>query len=165
MKNGRVRIGLTNQGILNGTEDLTTWSDEELMRGQKKSKTGKWTGRPPMVVPKAIHDELVRRKMSEAHDLLRDNLVEATNVLIELATNEDVESSVRLKAATTIMDRVLGKAPERVQLETQAPWMMALNAGIVSVANTVMDTTSRSANEEDLTPYQQIVRYHRLFRM
>ena len=129
----KVRVGKTNSAILSGQADLSTWSDEELMRGQKRSKNGNWTGRPPVVVPTLLHQELVRRKMSKAHDLLRDNLVAATEVLIELATDADVESATRLKAATTILDRVLGKAPETVNVELTKPWMIALQAGIVSV--------------------------------
>ncbi len=142
MRNGRVRVGKTNQAILSGQTDLTTWTEEELLRGQRRNKNGGWNGRAPAVVPMAVHDELVRRKMSQAHELLRDNLVAATEVLIELATDEDVESATRLKAATTILDRVLGKAPETVNLELNKPWQIALNAGIVSVRNTsVIDVT------------------------
>ena len=129
----KVRVGKTNSAILSGQADLSSWTEEELLRGQKRSKTGTWTGRPPLVVPTKLHDELVRRKMSVAHDLLRDNLVAATNVLIELATDEAVESGVRLKAASIIMDRVLGKAPDRVSIETTKPWEIALAAGVVSL--------------------------------
>ncbi len=118
---------------MNGEEDVSLWSDEELTRGQRKDKNGTWVGRPPTVVPKALHDELVRRKMSKAFELLRDNVVAATEVLIQLATDPSVDANVRLKAATTIMDRVLGKASERVELTAPEipPWLQTIRGGIV----------------------------------
>lgn len=115
----RIQIGKRNAALLAGLTDLSDWSDEELQRGQKKSRRGTWEGRPPKIVPKALHDELVRRTMSKAGELLRDNLVGATEVLISLATGEDVDDAVRLKASAMIMDRVLGKTPERVDLNVR----------------------------------------------
>lgn len=105
--------------ILNGEMDLSAWSEEELMRGQRRSRRGTWEGRPPKLVPKAIHDELVRRKMSEAHDLMRDNVVKATEVLIEIAEDKEVDPAVRLRAVGMIHDRVLGKAKERVEVAVE----------------------------------------------
>lgn len=137
---GHIRCGGTTIAILNGTEDLSVWTDEELIRGQRKSRRGTWEGRPPKVVPKAIHDELVRRKMSQAYDLLRDNVVKASEVLIELASNKKVDAAVRLKAVGMIHDRVLGKAPARVQLTAEAePWLLALQAGVVSIGAAAAD--------------------------
>lgn len=51
----RVRVGNTNTAILSGEEDLSLWSEEELVRGRRRAKNGKWVGRPPAVVPKALH--------------------------------------------------------------------------------------------------------------
>lgn len=69
VQNSKITLGKTNQAILNGTEDVRLWSDEELLRGQRKAKNGRWTGRPPKVVPLKIHEELTRRRLSEACDL------------------------------------------------------------------------------------------------
>lgn len=113
-------------------EDVSLWSEEELIRGTRKDRNGKWVGRPPKVVPKALHDELVRRKMDKAFTLLRENIVAPTEVLVELATDSEVESGVRLKAATTILDRVLGKAPETLKLHVaqEPPWAVALRSAL-----------------------------------
>lgn len=112
-------------------------SEEELMRGQRRSKTGKFQGRPPKVVPMAVHNELVRRKMSQAHDLMRDNVVKATEVLVEIAQDKEVDPAVRLRAVAMIHDRVLGKAPDKVQMEaaiTMQPWELAIEGAIVSIS-------------------------------
>ena len=125
--------GRATMAILEGSEDLSLWDEEELLRGQRRGKNGTWSGRPPKVVPKAIHDELVRRKMSKAHDLLRDNLVAAVEVLVGIAKDKRAQNSDRLKAASLIMDRVLGKVPDHVVLtEDQEPaWAKAIRAGMV----------------------------------
>lgn len=132
-KRERIQLGQVSSAILRGDEDLSLWSEEELLRGTRKDKNGRWAGRPPKVVPKAVHDELVRRKMSKAHDLLRDNLVAAVEVLVGIAKDKRAQNSDRLKAASLIMDRVLGKVPDHVVLtEDQEPaWAKAIRAGMV----------------------------------
>ncbi len=131
----KVRIGQTNAAILAGEMDLATWSDEELLRGMRKDKNGRWSGRPPVVVPKAIHNELVHRKMMQAHELLRDNLCEAINVLVTIAKDKRTDAAVRVKAANTIIERVLGKVPERVHLaqDEQPAFVTAILNSVVGI--------------------------------
>ena len=47
----RVRMSDTNTAILRGELDLTAWSEEELIRGQRRARNGHFQGRPPRVVP------------------------------------------------------------------------------------------------------------------
>ena len=142
MQSNKITLGKTNLATLSGDEDITAWSEEELIRGQRRDRNGRWSGRPPKVVPKAVHDELVRRKLSEAHDLLRDNLVGATKVLVEIAADETTEATVRLKAVGMIMDRVLGRPAERIDLTAHSdpPWMEAIgHALLVATEADVID--------------------------
>lgn len=127
----RIRLSETNTKILE-TGDLSDWDDEELIRGQRKDRNGRWTGRPPKMVPKLLHDELVRRTLERAQELMRSNLEAAVTVLTELALNPEVQPKDRLKAIEIVMDRVMGKAPERIELSaTVKPWEQALAGGIV----------------------------------
>lgn len=148
-KSHSIRVGQRTAAVLAGDEDLTQWDDEELIRGQRRNKNGRWGGRPPKVVPTAIHHEITRRKMSEAYRLLQTNLVAATEVLVSLATDPEVESAVRLKAATTIMERVLGKTPERVELSAveRKPWEDVVRGGIVRTRPDAIDATSTEADD------------------
>jgi len=131
-KRRTIQLGLRNSATLAG-ESLDEWSDEELQRGQRKSRRGTWEGRPPKVVPKRLHDELVRRQMSKANELLRDNLVGATEILIGIAQSMDTDDAVRLKAATIIMERVLGKTPEKVEVSVQrSPFETSLDSVFVT---------------------------------
>lgn len=129
-----VQLGKTNTRIMSGQEDLSLWSDEELKRGQRKDRNGGWRGVPPKVVPKALHDELVRRTMQKAHELLRDNLETAVSVLTELVDDPTVEAKDRLRAVGMIMDRVMGKEPIKMEHGGEMPpWQLAIQAGIVTI--------------------------------
>lgn len=131
---GLVRMGKTNTRIMTGQEDLSLWTDEELKRGQRKDKNGGWRGVPPKVVPKAIHNELVKRTLANAHELLRENLDVAVSVLTEIVDDPTVEAKDRLRAVAMIMDRVMGKDPIPIQHGGETPpWQVAIQAGIVSI--------------------------------
>lgn len=147
----KVRVGHTNTAILRGELDIGTWSDEELIRGQRRAVTGQFKGRPPKVVPKAIHDELVRRKLSKAYDLLKDSLVDAVVLLRTVVTDPDAQYADRIKAAKIIMDRVLGKATERVELGFQEPpWATALRSALqVAPVTGIISASSLEEDEDD----------------
>ena len=123
-----------------GEEDLSKWSDAELERGRLKAKDGTFRGPPAKVVPAAIHNELVRRKMRKAYRLLQTSTPKAVAVLLEIAEDKDADPAVRVKAASEILDRVLGKAPQTVQLDVditpdnESAWAkLARNAVVGSV--------------------------------
>lgn len=112
-----IRMGKANTKILTGQEDLTLWDDEELLRGQRKDKNGRFQGRPPKVVPLALHREITRRQMEKAAILMRDNVAEAVQCLIDIIKGQDAEDKDRIKAAGMIIDRVMGTAPVKVEVE------------------------------------------------
>lgn len=143
---GHIRVGKTNEAILNGDMDLTAWSEEELLRGQRRAHTGRFTGRPPKVVPMAVHNELVRRRMSKAADLLNESIVDAVLLLRQVVTDEEAAYTDRIKASQLILDRVMGKAPERIELSLEPPWATALRAAMntpVLSPNGTIDVQSR----------------------
>lgn len=111
-----VYVGRVNSAILRGEEDLSVWSDEELRRGQRKSSRGRWEGRPPAVVPKKLHDELVRRTMDAAHAELRDSLVDAVKLLRSVIRDPEAANSDKIKAASIVMDRLL---PKQIAVEAK----------------------------------------------
>lgn len=163
-------MGTVSTAILRGEEDVSLWSEEELIRGQKKGINGGWVGRKPSVVPKAVHDELVKRKLSKSYELLRDNLVSAVQVLVEIANDKEASHSDRLKAATLIMERVMGKPTENVNLAVQAieaPWQKALNLAIVgsleqaatrnATDGEIVDAEIVDPNEEIIDPWDDLL--------
>ena len=129
-----ISLGKTNAAILNGTEDLSVWSDEELLRGQRKSKNGRWTGRKPTVVPLALHLELNNRRMTAAREELNGNLVAAVALFGQVVNDPNAPLDLRLRAAKEITDRVLGRAPEHVSVHlAPEPWETLLVDSIVDI--------------------------------
>lgn len=127
----RVRVSKSTSKALS-SGDLSDWDDEELARGQKRSKDGSFRGRPPAIVPKVLHDELVRRTLENAQNILVDNIQDACTALTEIVKDPDANDSDRLKAIDMIMNRVMGKAPEKVEITAEIkPWEQALESGIL----------------------------------
>lgn len=131
---GLAKVSPITAGIINGTIDVSEWSDEELIRGQRKNKRGKWDGKPPGLVPAAIHQEITRRRFSRAFDLLADSLVDCALMLRSIVNDKRAAKSDRIKAAEVLMDRVLGRPKEQVSLDLTAeasPWQSLIAAAIV----------------------------------
>jgi hypothetical protein len=142
-----IRVGRANTRLLTGQEDLSAWDDEELLRGMKRDRNGKFTGRPPDVVPTVVHREITRRQMSRAAELLRDNVVAAVEVLVELIQGADTEDKDKLKAIEIIMDRVMGKAPVHVDIDvTQSQFDEAV-AEVLVDRDDIIDVASKEADE------------------
>lgn len=110
-----MRVGRGTTRLLTGQEDLSTWDDEELARGQKRGKNGRFNSMPH-VIPKYVHDELVRRTLSKAEELMRENLYAAIEALIDIIKGSDTEDKDRIRAIEIIMNRVMGKEPVKVEL-------------------------------------------------
>lgn len=117
-----VRMGVLNTRILTGQEDLSLWDDEELKRGQRRDKNGNLVGKAPVVVPKVLHDELVRRTLSRIEELMRESALEATKAIVDIMKGQyqegadDPKAKDRLRAAEMILARVMGKEPMRIQI-------------------------------------------------
>jgi hypothetical protein len=127
-----IRVGTLNAAILAGEVDLSEWDDEELLRGQRRNRNGNFQGRPPKVVPKQLHDELVRRTLEYANEELRSNLQSAVQMLTSIATDPRAEDRDKIKAIEMVMNRVMGKAPDRVELTAQVkPYEEVLRGGVV----------------------------------
>jgi len=122
----KVELSVRQSEALDG--DLSGWSDEELRRGFRRDRNGGWSGRPPKVVPKRLHDELVKRVTDQAGRELRDNLVGAVRLYARVFQDNEAPLATRLAAADRIVDRVLGKAPVTVAASvTVQPWMEILD--------------------------------------
>jgi hypothetical protein len=152
-----VSLGYRNSAILDGQEDLSAWDDEELTRGQRRDKNGQFRGRPPKLVPKAIHDEMAKRAMSNAVALLGQNTFAAAAELIKIAEDQTVDPAVRIRAIAMILDRTLGKPTDRVSITTEQepPWLAAVRESIIEIVSTdeledipAIDVESWEADDE-----------------
>lgn len=152
-RRGLVRLGKVNTDILTGYEDITQWDDEELARGQKRDKNGRFQGRQPVVVPTVVHNEMVRRSMKAAERLLQTALVPACEALSAIITNPDTEDKDKLRAVDMILNRVLGKSPEKVEITGEMkPWESAIVASVVpsSPLSEAFDVMEVDGEDEEL---------------
>lgn len=92
---------------------------EELQRGQLRDKNGNFTGRKPAVLPRAWHErvaqELIRRGESE----FRKNFDGALKAMVDLATNPKVASRERFLASQYVIERIMGKIPDKLETKSE----------------------------------------------
>lgn len=128
-----VRVGNMTTRVLIGMEDLSEWDDDELKRGRRRDKNGGWAGRDPVVIPKAIFDEIVKRTMDKARSILQDNLEVAVIALTEIVAEPKFDAKDRLRAIEMVLNRTMGKEPVKVEVTGTAKWELALAGGIKSM--------------------------------
>lgn len=143
-----VRVGAGTTDILIGKEDLTLWTDEELRRGRKMDKNGGWQGRDPVIVAKAVHDELVRRTLDNANKMLTENLEEGIKILVELMKSDKVEPKDRIAIIKLIVDRAMGKEPVKIDIGGEAKWQVAIANSIISMPEALVDEHKDNRDEE-----------------
>lgn len=150
-----LKISQNTADILAGEEDLSLWDDEELRKGYRRDRNGTWRGRPPSIIPAAVHTELVRRTFSKANLEMLDNLGKAVETLVELL--DDADSTVRLKASAIIIERIMGKTPVKLDVSViKAKWEEALSASVITIAQLedgIIDVESDEIEDPDYDPF------------
>jgi hypothetical protein len=116
-----VSLGRTSTEVLLGDADYSDWTEEELIRGQRRSRRGKWEGKPPKVVPLQLLHELNRRRSGDVQRILIDATKPAAEYLAKVASGKATADQGRIHACTVILNRVYGMAPQHVQIQTVAP--------------------------------------------
>jgi len=111
-----------------GIDDLY---DDEVLNFGFRGKDGR------IFKPKNITREMVmaftKATYERALDSLKANALEAVKTLTSIMMDDAVDANVRVKAATEVLDRTLGKAPQTVQLVGNAPWEEVFQ-GIASIS-------------------------------
>jgi hypothetical protein len=114
--------------LVDGDITVDDLDDEELMKGKVRSRNGTFQGTDPVMIPKKMHDALVRRILSRGAEKIRADFFDAIDVIGSIARDESVDPAIRLKAATTVLERVAGRTPEKVELSMEVkPWERAMD--------------------------------------
>jgi hypothetical protein len=124
--------------IAAGELTLDDWDDQELIRGFRRNRNGKF-GPPPKWVPQEVVQEIHRRVLKRGGKKMLQAYLASIDGLIELAVGlEDkppAESEkVRLEAMKELQNRVAGKVPDKVQVSADDPWADMLADAYVPVA-------------------------------
>ena len=124
MNNGVIRATSVETAeaalIAAGEMTLDDWSDEELIRGYRKNRNGKF-GPPPKWVSQEVMQELHRRILKRGGKKMLQAYLESVDGLIRLARDADSEK-VQLEAIKELQNRVSGKVPDRVAVSADDPW-------------------------------------------
>ena len=99
-------------------EDL---DDEELAAGRLKASDGTFRGRPPKLVPAELVQAMKREWLSRAQGKLQEALMQkGIGTLVDLASNS-IDDGVRLRAAQAIIERTMGKVPDKIEVAAEDP--------------------------------------------
>lgn len=143
-----VRVGQRTTDILIGKEDLSTWDDEELRRGRRRRPDGSFGGRGPVVVPMAVHDEMVKRTLEKANQILTENLESGLEILVDIMKDDRVDAKDRLRAIEMIANRAMGKEPQKLEVTSEGKWVHALADSIVSMPEELIDPDINNRDED-----------------
>lgn len=114
----RIQVADSTYAAIKGETDLTSWDREELIRGRRRDRHGYFTGRPPTVMPRNVYLELRRRTMAEVYEEVRSQAIPAAQALGRILSGEEEPDPTRLRAIQEVLNRFIGKPPERVEMSS-----------------------------------------------
>lgn len=107
--------------FLSGKITVEDLDDDELAQGRLKASDGTFRGRPPTVIPAEMVQAMRREWLSRAQARLAEALMEkGIGTLVQLAESS-LDDAVRLRAATAIIERTMGKVPDKIEIAAEDP--------------------------------------------
>jgi hypothetical protein len=107
--------------FLSGEITVEDLDDDELAQGRLKSVDGTFRGRPPTVIPAEMVQAMRREWLKRAQNTLAEALMgKGIGTLVELAESS-LDDAVRLRAAQMIIDRTMGKVPDKIEIAAEDP--------------------------------------------
>jgi hypothetical protein len=117
-----IRITGRYADFLAGDITVEDLDDEEVARGRLRASDGTFRGRPPTTIPQEMVQAMKREWLSRAQARLSEALLEkGIGVLTQLAGDHTVDPAVRLRAADLIMNRTMGKVPDKIEVAAEDP--------------------------------------------
>lgn len=118
-----VEIPVTWANIKNGSVPWSELDDEELGKGKLRDKNGQWRGGTGSLLPRTMVPEITRRLKDRYDDRLREHLKNAQGVFLDIMNDTAADPKDRLKAAQYMMERLIGKVPDKVEVVAEIkPW-------------------------------------------
>lgn len=102
--------------LIDGRLKIEDLDDEELARGELRNVNGRFSGKQPQWIPKQFIQAMQRQIISRAAERWHSNLLEAQRQLIALGMDPRVDASVRYRALTYVIERSMGKIPDKIEM-------------------------------------------------
>lgn len=118
--------------IAEGVLSLDDWDNEELARGYRRNRDGRF-GKPPQYIPREVQQEAFRRLIGRGERKMKSAYMKVVEDLVDLAHNANSEK-VRLDAQKELMNRIVGKIPDRTIISQDEPWLDILVDSIVPIS-------------------------------
>jgi len=117
---------ITDLEMMPRYKNVETWDMEELARGRPRNSAGDFRGiTPPWVTP-LVRREAERRLVQLARAELASQVADAIQVMVNLMHDDEVDDetgrpivspAIKMQCATFIIEQVMGKAKQRVDVE------------------------------------------------
>lgn len=151
-----LQIGVPDRytGFITGELSVEDLDDEEVMRGQLRSRNGDFVGRKPNAIPREFMVAIQIEQQKRFQDGLNPLVLDALNTLqyvMQPGYRAQPGDAAKVKAATYIIDRFAGKTPENVQLKAE------VSTRFENIANEILidvddsddvDTTTKEDDDE-----------------
>lgn len=106
------------QDLMDGTLSVEDLDDEECVRGQLRASDGSFRGRPPKAVPRELYLKMQSEAAKRWENKMKGMVDLSIEALGKLVTNGRSEM-VRYQAAVYLVERTMGKTPDRVQISAE----------------------------------------------
>jgi len=126
-------------------EDLDT---EELAKGRLKDKNGKFTGRPPRLLPRQILDAMRSEHHKRVNSILEESLSDMVKIMRGVAMDKTADPAVRLRAAIYIYERFMGKLPDRIEVNKNEKVDAIIGKILYEADETPIEQEIRATEEE-----------------
>jgi hypothetical protein len=109
------------RALLSGELKVQDLDDEELARGYPRAEDGTFRGRPPMMIPRVMQDEMTRRLLSRGQEVLKQSYIKAMENLTNIASDPNVDAATRARTSQYLVERLAGKTPEVIHVAAEDP--------------------------------------------
>lgn len=141
------RVAVEERLLAEGLLNIDDWDDEELVKGYRRNRRGRF-GPKPKYIPLEVQQECLRRIIRRGKSNLDGAYIKATELLVQLAQNAESEK-VKLEALKEVMDRVAGKVPEHLKVQSeQAPYEIFLADSLEPLEEITQTTSNRQTQTE-----------------
>lgn len=119
--------------IAEGVLELDGWDNEELIRGYRRNRDGKF-GKAPKYIPREVQQQAFRILVNRGERRMKEAYLTAIEELVKLAHSAQSEK-VRLDAQRELLNRVVGKVPDKVLVAHDEPWQDILADSLVPIGD------------------------------
>jgi hypothetical protein len=149
---GTIRTSRTVMDVFDPEFDLEELDDEELLRGRKRDVEGGWRGSNPRAIPADYHRRAMKELFRRAELQLQVHLPAATKALTNIATGDDVDTAQQRMAAQWVIERVMGKTPDKVEITKADPWADAIEGVAVDAEEEAIARARGVLDHEEADP-------------